>query len=128
MITFAFSFMLFFVLITRSQALPSTQTPKYYIKNVISKNLTQRSALSGKTIKVTTVIEFPFTSILTNADGTLTGQGAAFDVLNILAAKHNFSYEVIRPTYNYFYNDSVLSGTALGLLLNLVRFLGKSDV
>ncbi|XP_063708735.1 glutamate receptor ionotropic, delta-1-like [Culicoides brevitarsis] len=82
-----------------------------------------RKELSGKVLKVTALEEYPFTYFELDEDGKLQGRGAAFKLFDILAAKYNFTYEIVQPTNNFFGSIKQKNGTILELFTK-----GKVDM
>ncbi|XP_058124885.1 glutamate receptor ionotropic, kainate 2 [Anopheles ziemanni] len=76
-----------------------------------------RQKLAGKTLRVTTLQDWPL-SYTVKINGTMVGGGVAFDLLEFLMEKFNFTYELVMPGQNIVGSSNDMDGSVLQLLAN----------
>ncbi|XP_050094606.1 glutamate receptor ionotropic, kainate 2 [Anopheles aquasalis] len=76
-----------------------------------------RDKLAGRTLRVTTLQDWPL-SYTVKVNGSMVGGGVAFDLLEFLMEKFNFTYELVMPQLNIVGSSNDLSGSVLELLSN----------
>uniref|UniRef100_A0A182JGR2 Ionotropic glutamate receptor C-terminal domain-containing protein n=1 Tax=Anopheles atroparvus TaxID=41427 RepID=A0A182JGR2_ANOAO len=79
--------------------------------------LEMRQKLAGKTLRVTTLQDWPL-SYTVKLNGTIVGGGVAFDLLEFLMEKFNFTYELVMPEQNIVGSSNDMAGSVLQLLVN----------
>ncbi|XP_050080353.1 glutamate receptor ionotropic, kainate 2 [Anopheles maculipalpis] len=81
-----------------------------------------RQKLAGTTLRVTTLQDWPL-SYTVKINGTYIGAGVAFDLLEFLMEKFNFTYELVMPEQNIVGSSNDMAGSVLQLLSN-----GSADI
>ncbi|XP_035893437.1 glutamate receptor ionotropic, delta-1 [Anopheles stephensi] len=81
-----------------------------------------RQRLAGTTLRVTTLQDWPL-SYTVKINGTYVGAGVAFDLLEFLMEKFNFTYELVMPEQNIVGSSNDMAGSVLQLLSN-----GSADI
>lgn len=81
-----------------------------------------KDKLNGRVLKVTSLEDFPL-SWTEEVNGTRVGRGVAFNLLNILMDKYNFSYELVMPKNNIVGSTNDMEGSIIELLQSGVNFL-----
>ncbi|XP_053675806.1 glutamate receptor ionotropic, delta-2 [Anopheles nili] len=76
-----------------------------------------RQRLAGTTLRVTTLQDWPL-SYTVKVNGTIVGAGVAFDLLEFLMEKFNFTYELVMPEQNIVGSTQDMPGSVLALLAN----------
>ncbi|XP_058054740.1 probable glutamate receptor [Anopheles bellator] len=76
-----------------------------------------REKLAGKTLRVATLQDWPL-SYTAKINGTIVGGGVAFDLLEFLMEKFNFTYELVMPQQNIVGSSNDMAGSVLELLAN----------
>jgi hypothetical protein len=77
--------------------------------------------IKGQTLNVTTLEDYPLSYVIRNE--TLRGKGWAFEFFDILAAKFNFSYNVIMPDSNILGSSNDSQGSLMQMITLGVRKL-----
>ncbi|KAL4709357.1 hypothetical protein ACJJTC_007089 [Scirpophaga incertulas] len=86
-------------------------------KSRVSHELQQlANELNGKHIRIGTYDNRPLSWVDRGDNGTLTGNGVAFVLVEILQKKFNFTYEVVVPEYNYELGGDSPEDSLIGLL------------
>ncbi|XP_013134836.1 PREDICTED: glutamate receptor ionotropic, delta-2 [Papilio polytes] len=57
--------------------------------------------LNGKLLRIGTYNNYPLSWTIQESNGTITGHGVAFAIMEILRQKFNFTFEVVVPENNY---------------------------
>lgn len=74
-----------------------------------------REELNGQTLNITFMDDYPLSySVIEN--GTTKGMGVAFELLEFLTEKLNFTYELVRPEKNIMGSSDQYDGSILELL------------
>ncbi|XP_053669519.1 probable glutamate receptor [Anopheles marshallii] len=81
-----------------------------------------RQRLAGTTLRVTTLQDWPL-SYTVKINGSYIGAGVAFDLLEFLMEKFNFTYELVMPEQNIVGSSNDMAGSVLQLLAN-----GSADI
>lgn len=81
-----------------------------------------RNALNGNHLKVATLEDYPL-SYTIKANGIVIGKGVSFDIVDFLAEKFNFTYDVVVPDKNIIGSSTDLSGSLIEILRNQVLIL-----
>ncbi|XP_052888190.1 glutamate receptor ionotropic, delta-2 [Anopheles moucheti] len=76
-----------------------------------------RQRLAGTTLRVTTLQDWPL-SYTVKINGSYIGAGVAFDLLEFLMEKFNFTYELVMPEQNIVGSSNDMAGSVLQLLAN----------
>uniref|UniRef100_A0A182QRA1 Ionotropic glutamate receptor L-glutamate and glycine-binding domain-containing protein n=1 Tax=Anopheles farauti TaxID=69004 RepID=A0A182QRA1_9DIPT len=76
-----------------------------------------RQRLAGTTLRVTTLQDWPL-SYTVKINGSYVGAGVAFDLLEFLMEKFNFTYELVMPEQNIVGSSNDMGGSVLQLLAN----------
>nr|XP_040234814.2 glutamate receptor ionotropic, delta-1 [Anopheles coluzzii] len=76
-----------------------------------------RRRLAGTTLRVTTLQDWPL-SYTVKINGTYIGAGVAFELLEFLMEKFNFTYELVMPEQNIVGSSNDMAGSVLQLLTN----------
>uniref|UniRef100_A0A182W227 Ionotropic glutamate receptor C-terminal domain-containing protein n=1 Tax=Anopheles minimus TaxID=112268 RepID=A0A182W227_9DIPT len=76
-----------------------------------------RQRLAGTTLRVTTLQDWPL-SYTVKINGSYIGAGVAFDLLEFLMEKFNFTYELVMPEQNIVGSSNDMTGSVLQLLAN----------
>ncbi|XP_059617045.1 glutamate receptor ionotropic, delta-1 [Phlebotomus argentipes] len=71
--------------------------------------------INGKTLKVVTINDKPL-SFVETINGSLTGTGVSFDLLEFLTEKFNFTYELIVPEKNILGSTQDIEGSLIEIL------------
>jgi hypothetical protein len=77
--------------------------------------------LNGQNLQITTLIDYPL-SYVTKEGGNLVGKGVAFDFLETLMRKFNFTYTLKMPKRNIFGSTNDMDGSILDLMKSGVSF------
>ncbi|XP_049888144.1 glutamate receptor ionotropic, delta-2 [Pectinophora gossypiella] len=72
--------------------------------------------LNGKHLKVATYTNYPLSWVERSENGTLTGQGVAFVIMDVLRKRFNFTFEVVEPDRNFEVGGSRPEDSVIGLV------------
>nr|ALT31618.1 glutamate receptor ionotropic 1 [Cnaphalocrocis medinalis] len=90
------------------------------------------SEFNGKHLKIGTYNDRPMSWVEQGANGTLIGHGVAFQIVEILKKKLNFTYEVVVPEQNFQMGGSKPEDSLVGLannsLVDMVAAFLPNDV
>lgn len=81
-----------------------------------------RDQISGQVINVTFMDDFPL-SYSSRENGSSKGFGVAFELLEFLTEKFNFTYDLVKPQRNIMGSSQQYNGSILELLETEVRDL-----
>lgn len=79
-----------------------------------------KKQLNGKVLRVTSLEDFPL-SWTEQVNGTRVGRGVAFNLLNVLMKKYNFTYELQMPKNNIVGSTNDMDGSMIELLQTGVK-------
>ncbi|XP_045492038.1 glutamate receptor ionotropic, delta-1 [Colias croceus] len=81
-----------------------------------NETLALRNLINGKHLKIGTFNNYPTSWTERAENGTYTGHGVAFEIINILQEKFNFTYEVVVPEKNFIFGNGRPEEYLIGLL------------
>ncbi|XP_050672768.1 glutamate receptor ionotropic, delta-1 [Leptidea sinapis] len=72
--------------------------------------------VNGRHLKIATFNNYPLSWTERTDNGTIIGHGVAFEVVNVLQEKFNFTYEVVLPEKNFIMNNGRPEESLIGLI------------
>lgn len=79
-----------------------------------------RNWLNGQNLKIATLEDYPL-SYTEIENGTIYGRGISFELVNFLAKKFNFTYDIIIPDNNIIGSPNDMDGSLLELMNRTVK-------